>query len=385
MKILYHHRTLAKDGMDVHIKEMVAALRQRGHQVLVVGPGESDSPTTGTDRTIRRMLPTAVSEFAELAYNVLAFRRLQRAYASFQPDVLYERYNLFLLAGMRLSQMHGLPMLLEVNSPLAHERSKHGSLTWRRLAHRLEAKVWTGADAVLPVSHALADIILGAGVAEYRIHVIPNGVDPRRFSPDIEGVEARCELGLGNHVVLGFTGFVRPWHGLDRVIDVMANYGPAQTLHLLVVGDGPAKADLEHMANRLGVADRVRFVGPIDRARIPRYMAAFDIALQPSAVAYACPLKLIEYMAMGKAIVAPDQPNIRELIKNTNTGLLVRDGDTGELAEAIVSLATNAELRHSLGRGAAREVYKRGLTWEANAERVEVLADRLVRPLASPS
>jgi glycosyltransferase involved in cell wall biosynthesis len=231
----------------------------------------------------------------------------------------------------------------------------------------------------------LADIILGAGVAEYRIHVIPNGVDPRRFSPDIEGVEARCELGLGNHVVLGFTGFVRPWHGLDRVIDVMANYGPAQTLHLLVVGDGPAKADLEHMANRLGVADRVRFVGPIDRARIPRYMAAFDIALQPSAVAYACPLKLIEYMAMGKAIIAPDQPNIRELIKNTDTGLLVREGDTGELAEAIVSLATNAELRHSLGRRAASEVYKRGLTWEANAERVELLADRLVRPLASPS
>ena len=189
----------------------------------------------------------------------------------------------------------------------------------------------------------------------------------------------RRELGLENHVVLGFTGFVRPWHGLDRVIDVMANYGPAQTLHLVVVGDGPAKADLEHMANRLGVADRVRFVGAIDRADIPRYVAVFDIALEPSAVAYASPLKLIEYMAMGKAIIAPDQPNIRELIDDGRTGILVRGEDDIALADAMVSLSTNTELRHSLGRMAACEVCKRGLTWAANAERVEALADRLVR------
>jgi glycosyltransferase involved in cell wall biosynthesis len=178
---------------------------------------------------------------------------------------------------------------------------------------------------------------------------------------------------------------VRPWHGLDRVIDVMAKHELAQTLHLVVVGDGPAKADLKQMATHLGVADRVRFVGPIDRTEIPRYVAVFDIALQPSAVGYASPLKLMEYMAMGKAIIAPDQPNIRELIDDPVTGLLVRGNDTAELAEAIVSLATNEELRHSLGRRAAREVCERGLTWGANAERVEVLADRLIRSPLNPS
>ena len=178
------------------------------------------------------MLPTAVSELAELAYDRFALRRLQTAYASFRPDILYERYNLFLLAGMRLSQMHGLPMLLEINSPLAYERSTHGNLAWHRLAHRLEAKVWTAADAVFPVSHALADIVRGAGVSGDRIQVNPNGVDPRRFSTEISGVEVRRELGLGNHVVLGFTGFVRQWHGLDRVIEVMATYEPARELHL---------------------------------------------------------------------------------------------------------------------------------------------------------
>ena len=103
----------------------------------------------------------------------------------------------------------------------------------------------------------------------------------------------------------------------------------------------------------LGVADRVRFVGPIDHSAIPPYVAAFDIALQPSAVAYASPLKLTEYMAMGKAIIAPDQPNIRELITHMETGLLIENGDTKGLAEAIALLVTNEELRLGLGRRAA--------------------------------
>ena len=90
------------------------------------------------------------------------------------------------------------------------------------------------------------------------------------------------------------------------------------------------------MASQLGVEDRVQFVGAVARKDIPRYVDAFDIALQPSAVAYACPLKLIEYMSMGKAIIAPDQPNIRELIRNSETGLLVREGDASELTQAIL-------------------------------------------------
>ena len=146
---------------------------------------------------------------------------------------------------------------------------------------------------------------------------------------------------------------------------------------MLIVGDGPAKPDLKHLASRLGVADRVRFVGPIDHSAIPAYVAAFDIALQPSAVAYASPLKLTEYMAMGKAIIAPDQPNIRELITDMETGLLIKNGDAKGLAEAIALLVTNEELRLDLGRRAAQEVCERGLTWEANAERVEAVAEQL--------
>ena len=186
---------------------------------------------------------------------------------------------------------------------------------WAALARRLEVKLWSAAEAVLPVSNVLADIVQSAGVAEDRIHVVPNGVDPDRFFPGIDGAEVRRRLGLGNKVVLGFSGFVRPWHGLDRVIDVMAKCESACDLVFSLSAMGQLGPTWSRRRVTLASVDRVRFVGAVDRKELPRYLAAFDIALQPSAVAYACPLKLVEYMAMGKAIIAPDQPNIRELIR----------------------------------------------------------------------
>ena len=381
MKILYHHRTLAKDGMNVHIQELVAALERRGHEVRVIGPGrpsnEVENPGKSTTLTelVRRVSPASLSDFAELGYNALELARLNSAVKSFRPDIVYERYNLFLLAGLWTSRAHGLPLILEVNSPLARERSEYGRLTWKRLAKHLEGRVWRAADAVLPVTHVLAEEIFEAGVKADRVHVMPNGVDLRNFSSSLDGGEVRRKLGLVDEVVMGFTGFIRPWHGLDRILDLIAAMRHSRRLHLVVVGDGPARASLEQQADKLGIRELVKFVGPIDRAQIPQYIAAFDIALQPSAVPYACPLKLVEYMAMGKAIVAPDQPNIRELIDDGRTGLLFEGDDTRALHSAVSRLAGDPQLRKRLAQGAASAVQQRGLTWDANARRIETLAD----------
>ena len=104
VRILYHHRTAALDGMSVHIERLVSNLRARGHEVCVVGPQAGGADRKGdmeawVDR-LRALLPSAVFELLELAYNIPAYRRLARAADQFQPDILYERNNLFLLAGL---------------------------------------------------------------------------------------------------------------------------------------------------------------------------------------------------------------------------------------------------------------------------------------------
>ena len=137
-----------------------------------------------------------------------------------------------------------------------------------------------------------------------------------------------------------------------------------------MVGDGPARAELEAQAERLGVTDRVTFTGVIQRDAVPDYVAAFDVALQPHVVAYASPLKLIEYLALGRAIVAPATPNIQEILTDGENGLLFDSGDTDAFAEAIVRLANDTALRQRLGQGALALLRERNLTWQHNAERV---------------
>src|SRR5262249_27488858 len=104
-----------------------------------------------------------------------------------------------------------------------------------------------------------------------------------------------------------------------------------------------------------------------------------DIALQPEVTPYASPLKLFEYMALGRAIVAPDAENIREILEDKVDGLLFAPGDIEALSDAIRRFASDDELRLRLGSAARRKIKSRNLTWRGNAERVAALAADLVR------
>ena len=374
MRILYSHRIQSRDGQSVHLEEMVAALRAAGHEVLVVGPGLYQQAEFGGESRlvalIRARLPPSVGALAEIAYNVPAWWRLRQAARRFRPDLIYERYNLFFLAGTWLSRWSRVPLFLEVNAPLAAERVRFGGLGLPGLAARLEAYVWRSADKVLAVTGVLKRMVERAGVPSDRIEIVPNGIDPAEFAVVPRSAEP------GGRIVLGFVGFVRDWHGLDGVIAAMAAAGDAVPIDLVVVGDGPARAELERQAAASGLADRVHFTGLQGRERIPALVAGFDIALQPRVVDYASPLKIFEYMAAGRAIVAPDQENIREILSDGETALLFDPSQPEAMWQAILRLSVDADLRRRLGAAACAEVARRDLTWAGNARRVAGWAAR---------
>jgi glycosyltransferase involved in cell wall biosynthesis len=373
LRILYSHRIQSRDGQGVHLQALVDALRGQGHEVRIVGPAAFEKAELGGESkvfsAIRRALPPFAAELAELAYSLPSYLRLARAAAEFRPDVIYERYNLFYLAGAVLARRLGLPFLVEVNAPLAEERARFGNLRLRRLAHWSEAFVWRRADKVLPVTEVLAGHVRAAGVPAANIEVIPNGIHLEEFpAPAPEPLVPKPVL------TLGFVGFVRDWHGLDAVVRAIAAWQGEQRLALLVVGEGPARPGLEKLAAELGITDRVRFTGLVPRAQIQPLVDGFDIALQPASVPYASPLKVFEYMAGGRAIVAPDQPNIREVLEDGRTAVLFDPDRPGAMWEAVLRLATDAALRARLGTAARAEVLARDLTWEGNARRVVALA-----------
>jgi glycosyltransferase involved in cell wall biosynthesis len=173
--------------------------------------------------------------------------------------------------------------------------------------------------------------------------------------------------------VLGFVGFVRDWHGLEHIVDLLAWEPTLSAARFLIVGDGPACTPLRERASRLGVSDRVIITGVLSHDRLPEYISAMDIALQPEVTPYASPLKLFEYMALGRAILAPDAENIREILEHNVDGILFCPGDHAALAQAIRRLAVDVTLRTQLGAAVAAKIVGRNLTWRGNAERVAQL------------
>lgn len=383
MKILYHHRTASADGQAVHIEELVGALREQGHEVCVVGPTRPEGNSMGHKvvwvHRLKLLLPKSVYELMELAYSLIAYCRLVKVVREFKPDLLYERYNLYMLAGVLLCRRFHLPFLLEVNSPLLEERLKHDGLSLLRLARWAEGTVWRAADAVLPVTQVLADYVTACGVPVDKVLVLHNGINKSHFLAAPAQEAAKLKLGLNEHTVLGFTGFVRDWHGVDKVIRWMASGGESINAHLLVVGDGPARKALELLSLQLGVAGRVTFTGIVPREQVPDYVAAFDIALQPAVVAYASPLKLFEYLALGKAIVAPDSANLREVLVNERNSLLFAVDQSGAMEAALSRLCGDAALRRRLGAGALATIDEQQLTWLDNARKITSLGRDIVK------
>lgn len=372
MKILYHHRTRSKDGQYVHIEEMIGALRELGHEVIIVAPPSAENEDFGSDAgyvaLLKRYLPKWFYEVAELGYSLVAYRRLARAVEQHKPDCLYERYNLFLPAGVWLKRKYKLPMLLEINAPILEERQHYDGLSLTALARWSQAYAWKGADLVLPVTRVLGDMVQAYGVPTERIVVIPNGINGARFdrAPDVD--DAKAALGLSGRMVLGFTGFVRDWHGLDKVIAMIAQDPPHALRHLLIVGDGPVRATLEKQAAALGISDRVSITGVVGRDDVARHVAAFDIALQPAVVAYASPLKLFEYLALGKAIIGPAQPNLTEILTDGENAILFDPADVNGMAGAIDQLCADPTLREKVGANARGTIASKKLTWRENAE-----------------
>jgi glycosyltransferase involved in cell wall biosynthesis len=383
IKILYHHRVASKDGMYVHIEEIVRALRDAGHDVILCAPSEPRGGQFGSDSTsvakLREKLPGFAHEILEFGYCLLDFLKLCKAILVHRPDCIYERYNLFLPSGIWAKSLFRLPLILEVNSPLYRERAQHSGLSLRRLARWTESYTWRHAHYVLPVTQVLADEVAGADVSPEKIVVIPNGIRRSQFLEPIDSALIRNKLGLQEKIVLGFTGFVRDWHGMDRVIELLAEYQD-HPLHLLLVGDGPARANLERQAVELGVKDKITFTGVVQRAEVADYIAAFDIALQPDVVSYASPLKLFEYLALGKPVLAPDEPNIKEVLQHEVEALLFNSSEPMSFKRELIRLCTDQELREALGAGARRTLEARELFWDANARRIVDLFEEAGAP-----
>lgn len=383
MRALYHHRTQGRGVEAVHIMGIVTGLRENGFEVEIVGPPgvdvnpeivvASEKGKTGTAwGLVARYAPQALFELLELGYNLAAIPRLWRLCRSRKPDLIYERYAGFNAAGVVVSRLTGIPIAVEVNDLAGEDRTRQGKRTaMPGLARAFERFICKSATAVFPVSGYLRDQIVALGAAAQRVRAIPNAVDPSKFNPDaVDGSSVRKALDLEGALVVGFIGSFTKWHGVDLLVQVIADVADEfPDCRLLLVGDGARRALVEELVAKLGLSSRVVFAGKVPHAEVPVYVAAMDVAVVPGANPFVSPVKAFEYMAMGKAPIAPRYESLQEAIDEGRTGLLFEPEDAGALAAQLRTMLGDGQLRDRLGRAAREQVHSHHL-WKHNARRV---------------
>lgn len=376
MRIAYLHYLCADDTAQNHVVQFARAAQDLGVElfVLAMNPmGDPDGVAGGAmswDRVrglLKRRLGRYLHDAKELLWNVGYVRRETGSVARLRPDVLLVRDQSLTASCVLVARRLRLPLVLELNSP-ADEAELYLDEYWHlpRVAGWLEGAKVHAADRVVVVSTALRDhLVERHGTAPGKFLVVPNGADVERFHP---GVAPDRTVRCGDGPIVGFVGSFSRWHGTDLLAGMMRAVAHARpAVRFLMVGDGRERAAVADATAVLG--DRVFWTGSVVHERVPQLVAAMDVAVIPDAGFYMSPLKALECMAAGRALVAPDTAPLREIVDDGVHGLLFqRRSETGFVA-ATLRLLDDAPLRRRLGSAAAARV-RAELTWRHNAQRV---------------
>jgi glycosyltransferase involved in cell wall biosynthesis len=379
VNIIYHHRTRSTDAQRVHIQEMVEAFRSLGHYVRLVSLVPTDRAANDARRDaqnplwqrLARHIPLAY-EALQLAYNLIGIPMLVREMWRSQAELLYERYSLFNFTGVLAGKIFGIPTVLEVNSPFALEQGRDRDIRLVRFAAWMERAILNQATRVVVVSTPLARILKAGGIQPEKIEVMTNGVRLEHFASQPQSHALRASLGLKpGQKTVGFVGWFRRWHGIEMLLDAYRLSGLRDAgVRLLLIGDGQAMSELRASVRENQLAESVIFTGPVPHARIPEYLDLVDIAVQPAANEYCCPMKILEYMALAKPIVAPRQENIQEILREPDEARFFVPGDPQSLAEALRAVTSDNTIARRMGENARRAITERGYLWTTNAQRV---------------
>jgi glycosyltransferase involved in cell wall biosynthesis len=381
MRILYHHRTRGRHVEGVHIRGIVHALRDLGHEVTVMSfPGADPEHEAAVRASVARgrlagaiaRLPGVLFECFELGYNLVTLWRMNTAIRGLRPQLIYERYSLFLFATVWLAQRRGIPLVLEINDSALVQRVR--PLRLKGLARRIERWCLRHCTGLVFISSYFREQAAGAYGAIAPSVVSPNAADLTRFDPArFDHPRLRAERGLSGRIVCGHIGVFAKWHGVDAFVEaIAARLGEVPQLALVFVGDGRTLPAVRALVAERGLADRVLLPGRVAHDDIASWIACMDYAVLPDSNHYGSPMKLFEFMGMGVAVVAPDYAPVAEVITDGRTGWLFPHGQTDACVQRVLDLAMKADERRRIG-GAAREYIARERRWHNNAKQLLTL------------
>lgn len=366
-------------GSLSHSRGVIAGLQDNGITVTTVAP----HPLSAARRTPPNRVSCHFSlrsdlhpELVEVASDRALRFQLERSDLG-HPDFVYQRHTLYGLAGLALAHRLQIPLVLEVNASEVRFRQQYDRILFRRWGAAFESELFAAASLVVTVSEAVADDVRDMAPSS-RLAVIPNAVDPESFAVSPERrVTTRNQLEVAEtEILVGFFGRFYPWHGVEVLADAALAFLPAdQRIRLLLVGDGDGRHAVDARLEHLG--RRIIATGIVPHEEIPSLMSACDILVSPHTPAerfVGSPMKVFEYMAAGRAIIASRLDQIGETLHDGQTAVLTQPGNVDELASCVLALAQDAPLRARLGN-AARADAVQSHSWTDRMRRVLALIE----------
>lgn len=394
---------------SVHIYELLSNLSKLGHNVVAINTDISrngDKTDIGQQPPLLKQIKNSLG--SSLIYKPLkggvstvrgilhqiriflsAFALMVKRGRKF--DVIYRRHNLF-CSEYFLAKLFKIPSVKEVNGIIADEAriTKRRNSLSLRIIDPLEKFSMPKADKIIVIASKMKEVLHNDyKIPENKIIVVENGANTELFKP-MDATETKRELNLSlsdNYIC--FVGNLIQWQGIEYLIRAMPHIlGKCRNTQLLIVGDGQMKRELIELAEQVGISDKVLFTGMVPYQKVPLYVNASDVCTAPfvrerNERAGISPLKLCEYLACEKPVVTSKLVGL-EMLEQNGAGILVAPENPQELANAIMKLLQNPELRKQMGRNGRKYVVE-NRSWESVARRVADICEQTIEEYTGKS
>lgn len=363
------------DGYSQRSRSIVAAQLQLGMQPSVLtGPlHQQDDPTaseTSLDgvryhRTLYevdlsgRAIKNCWPLLRELRVVQLLRQRIKSLLRSAEFDVVHAHSPALCgLAAAQAAHTCGVPFVYEIRAfwedAAVDQNKTHGTSMRYRLARQLETHVVRRADAVVGIARPILDDLRSRGISPHKLFHVPNGVDASRFAPVVRDIALAASLGLNGAPTLGFIGTLFPWEGITWLIRAAKELRARGTkFKLVIVGDGADANELKRSIQENDAGSYVTFLGRVSHDQVERYYSVMDVMVYPRRsnrlTELVTPLKPLEAMALGKAVLGSSVGGIRELIANDETGMLFEPENIEDFCRRAARLLQDPALRRNLG------------------------------------
>jgi phosphatidylinositol alpha-mannosyltransferase len=343
-------------GVQVHVRELAAHLRQLGHEVQILAPGRHRGQRDDVLIVGRAVPVRGNGSVARICFGPQVGSVVGRALREATPHIIHVHEPLVPSVSMHAVLQANAPVVATFHSNVGRERV---SSLWFKLAAPMVRPVWNRLARRIAVSEAARHSV-SSRMGDGDLLIVPNGVDVDRFA-----TARPAALPPGRHLL--FVGRLEERKGFPVAVAAFAQLAKVYTdLRLLVIGDGSERDAVDDLDP--AVRSRVEMLGRVDDDRLASYLKAATVYLGPATGGESFGIVLAEAMAAGLPIVASDIDGYRDVARDGLEALLVPPGDVPALVAAVREILDDGRLAASLGSGGARRA--REFDWDAVAARL---------------